>query len=555
MKNCAEQPRCRELLSERKWAFALILLVVLLNPVFYFMADDVTWRDKCYAWLTCLFTVGALSGACLLWKARGTKVYLTVLFLLSLAPNIVVWSYLYLSNIYMWGDMFWVIFGSYTSEAKEYISQFIPWELGLAVVVYVGAGLLCILKSRPVRRIASDKRKPLYAASLLVVAAVAGFQYLSRAVPVIDFYKSYLFFTVENRTFMQEKEMHRRTDIKVGCSLPDTTNHVFVVLIGESASTCHMSLYGYPRKTTPRMDARAGELDVFTDAVTPDTHTIGVMKKILTFANHAHPEYYHSKASIVELFDAAGFETYWISNQVFLSKWGGSYGVIASLSDHVYDLSVANRPDGVVLPVFRDVLHDGIAGNKIIFIHLMGNHHSYEARYPDEFEHFDHRRDGDLPDAGFRTDKMKSVIDAYDNSILYGDFVYESLLSALEETDASSCMLFFSDHGEEIYDTRKSSGHHMSNVYPCQSRVPLVLWRSARYRQENPHIVIDTALSCSTENIIHAVSTLCGLAHADYNPALSIFSPAYVAPDTRLVGNEDYRNILKKVAHQGTAVK
>jgi heptose-I-phosphate ethanolaminephosphotransferase len=248
----------------------------------------------------------------------------------------------------------------------------------------------------------------------------------------------------------------------------------------------------------------------------------------------------------VELFNAAGFETYWISNQVFLSKWGGSYGVIANLSGHVYDLSVANRPDGVVIPVFRDVLNDGAGGNKIIFVHLMGNHHSYELRYPDTFEHFNHRRDGDVPDDGFRTDRMKDIVDSYDNSLLYGDFVYESLLAALEEKNTSSCLLFFSDHGEEVYDTRKSSGHHMSNVYPCQSRVPLTLWRSARYRSENPHIVIDAARPFSIENLIYSISTLCGLEYADYDASLSIFSPAYVAPDMRMVGNEDYRDILKK---------
>ena len=295
------------------------------------------------------------------------------------------------------------------------------------------------------------------------------------------------------------------------------------------------------------MEERAGELDVFTDVITPDTHTIGVLQKTLTFANHKHPEYYHKKPSVVEMFKAAGFTTYWISNQAFLSKWGGSYGVIANLADSLYDMSTANKPDEVVLPALQKALADSVPRNKVIFIHLMGSHHAYSFRYPPSFEVFNHSATNDLPDLEFRTDEMKTTIDEYDNSILYGDFVYDSILSAVEEQDSvSSYLLFFSDHGEEIYDTRKASGHHVSNVWPCQCRIPFVLWRSERYKRENPGIVIDASRPYSIENVIHSLSTLSRFGHADYDPSLSIFSDKYVVPSARLVGKEFYEDILRK---------
>jgi heptose-I-phosphate ethanolaminephosphotransferase len=536
------------LLAERKWILALIFFTVLFNPLFYFRADNIIPITRFSNWLACLATGGALAVFSLYLRSRGGKIYAGILFLLSLAPNLIVWSYLYLSNLYLRRDMFWVIFGSYTSEAKEYVQHFAVPEQYAAVALYAGFGLFCILKIRHARKLPPGRYKGLAAAAALTLVTVAGFQYLSQAVPTIEFYKSYLLFGIENRKFQQEIAHRRLLEADVKSLLPDTANHVFVILIGESTSICHMSLYGYFRRTTPRMDARAGELDVFLDVVTPDTHTIGTLQKALTFADHLHPEYYHRKASVVELFNDAGFETYWISNQVFLSKWGGSYGVIASQAEHVYDLSAANQPDGVVIPVFRDILSDGCKGNKVIFIHLMGSHHIYDFRYPDDFAYFDHRETHDLPDAGFRTEPMKATIDAYDNSIRYGDFVYDSLLEALEETDASSWLLFFSDHGEEVFDTRKSSGHHMSNVYPCQSQIPFVLWRSERYRRENPRIVIDPSRPYSTEQVIHSISTLSGLSYHDYDPSQSLFTTAYIAPQTRKVGEEDYQHILKKVS-------
>jgi heptose-I-phosphate ethanolaminephosphotransferase len=304
-----------------------------------------------------------------------------------------------------------------------------------------------------------------------------------------------------------------------------------------------MGLYGYHRPTTPRMEMQRNELDVYSDVVTPETHTITVMQKVLTFANHNHPEYYHEKASVVELFNAAGFETYWISNQAYITV---SYGAISRQSKHVYDFNLVGQPDGILLPSLKNALNDSIKGNKAIFIHLMGNHYKYNMRYPASFNHFDYKKDGDLADLDFRDDEAKKIIDEYDNSILYGDFIYDSILKELKALDVSSWFLFFSDHGEEVYDTRKISGHHLSNVYPCQSRVPFVLWRSEKYRQEKPELIIDTDRSYSTEDVIYSISTLSGLEYEGNTPSYSLFSSEYVAPEVRWVGEEDYENILKK---------
>jgi heptose-I-phosphate ethanolaminephosphotransferase len=518
--------------------------------MFYFLAEDVKFADKCFAWMTCIATWGALSVIDFFLKRKGEKIYLTVLFILSIAPNLIVWSYLYLSRLYLRRDMFWSIFNTDSSEAQEYMYQFVPWECLMMAVLYLAIGIWCIYKAQGGERLSIKGYKATFAGSVLILSLIIGFQYLSQSVPMIEFYKSYLLFSIEHQTFRKEQERRKNLSMDVKCNLSDSTRHVFVVLIGESTASCHMSLYGYFRPTTPRMLARSGELDVFTDVIAPDTHTIGVLQKVLTLANHRHPEYYHKKPSIVEMYKAAGFTTYWISNQAFLSKYGGSYGVIASTSDRLYDLSAANDPDDILLPAFKEALADSLPQKKVIFIHLMGSHHAYSFRYPPAFAQFDHKLSNDLPDLGFRNDDIKSTIDEYDNSILYGDFVYDRILSELQEHDkntTSAFLLFFSDHGEEVYDTRKASGHHVSNVWPCQCKVPFVLWRSERYKQENPNIVIDTERPYSTENLIHSLSTLSRLEYADYEPSLSIFSDHYIAPQSRMVGKESYEDILRKI--------
>jgi heptose-I-phosphate ethanolaminephosphotransferase len=447
-------------------------------------------------------------------------------------------------------DMYWVIFNSNVMESTEYVQEFMNVPIFFAGFIYLAVGLCCLFKSVSGTKTSIPIRKSyfIFCLSILIVLTDISLQYLSQAIPTIEFYKSFLLFKRENYLFEQERELRNRLTAEVQCALPDSEEHVFVILLGESATTFHMSLYGYSRQTTPLMDARRHELDVFTDVVTPDTHTYGVMQKVLTFANHAHPEYYRNKASVVELFNAAGFETYWIANNPILDKWGASYGVIAEEATQLFDVSPSQKPDGIVLKNLKEIVDDDSTRNKVIFIHLMGNHHTYKTRYTEEFERFDYASDGDMLDLGFRTNEMKETIDQYDNSILYGDFVYNSILNELEKTGQSAYLLFFSDHGEEVFDTRNASGHFMANVYPCQCRIPFVLWRSEKYMAENPDIVIDTARPYSIEDVIYSISTLSRLKYKDNDQTLSVFSPTYKAPGSRFVGNENYEDILKKVA-------
>ena len=537
----------KKIITEKKWAFILIYFILLFNPIFYFWADNINLKDKSIAWLTCLIVGLALCSIDLFLKKRGEKIYSGILFTLSLAPNIIVWSYLYLSDLYMKRDMFWVIFGTNMSESVEYFDQFINWQVILVSSLYVLTGIFLWIKVCSKHSLSIRKHWFVFSFSISIVFLGIILQYLVQAIPTFDFYKSSFLFVNENRNFQKEKELRKNLVMDVQCALPDSIPHVFVVVLGESTSTFHMSLYDYFRKTNPLLEAKKDELNIYTDVVTPDTHTIGVMKKVLTFADYDHPEYYTQKASIVELFNAAGFETYWISNQEFLSKFGGSYGAIAKEAKHVYDLSILKKHDEITLPYLGEVLNDSVTANKIIFIHLMGSHHSYNCRYPSKFEHFNYVERGDLTEKEFLNNSMRKTIDEYDNSVLYGDFIVSSIIDQVKGKNASSFVLYFSDHGEEVYEFRNARGHFMSNVYPYQSLIPFILWRSESYKAEMPELVIDTSRPYSIGDVIYSLSTLSGLEYDENDQERSIFSPEYKIPEKRMIGEEDYdREIIHK---------
>src|SRR5690606_14130732 len=88
----------------------------------------------------------------------------------------------------------------------------------------------------------------------------------------------------------------------------------YVVIIGESTSARNMGLYGYYRNTNPLLTEIKDELLIFNDVISPHTHTIPSLNKMLSLSNFENPDVIHC-GSIVQLANAAGFSTYWISNQ------------------------------------------------------------------------------------------------------------------------------------------------------------------------------------------------------------------------------------------------
>jgi heptose-I-phosphate ethanolaminephosphotransferase len=86
---------------------------------------------------------------------------------------------------------------------------------------------------------------------------------------------------------------------------------LYVIVIGESLARHHMHLYGYPRDTTPELDklAAAGELLVFRHAVTSHALTVPAMLAALRFPDGRG----HDQQTVFDVFNGAGFRTYWIS--------------------------------------------------------------------------------------------------------------------------------------------------------------------------------------------------------------------------------------------------
>lgn len=272
----------------------------------------------------------------------------------------------------------------------------------------------------------------------------------------------------------------KEVDTQLGST---TDQQLFVLIIGESASRNHMSLYNYRKKTNPKLEKR-NDIFVFDNVISSYSNTIETVMSMLTESNVENKQPFYESKDLIDVFHSTGFKTYWISNQPPLG-WAenliSSIGAKADntkfvniLSNSSYESDLKSSLDEKIFAPFSKALNDNTT-KKLIILHLMGNHLLYNKRYPKKFNFFKGKIE------------KQQMIAEYDNSILYNDFVIDSLfnmitLNSKENTKQIASAIYLSDHGENVYDEQDLLGHHAVKSFPkVNVEIPFLLWLSPTF--------------------------------------------------------------------------
>ena len=308
-----------------------------------------------------------------------------------------------------------------------------------------------------------------------------------------------------------------------------------VVVIGESAWRPHHSLYGYTLDTSPRLRLLKDSIFLFEDAIASAASTADNMDRILTLkADDRTSGDAFKFPRVIDLFNAAGYKTFWLSNQersglfsnntpTFIAKAAVQKFIGADSSEdnlHFYY-------DDELLPHLRGALTDK-APNKLIFTHLMGSHVAYENRYPKNRHQFHaadelrvHKKSRPWLDA-----KGADILAHYDNSIRFTDSIVSQMIQMIAEDPKPAALIYFSDHGENVYCEGNSIGRGVKYV-----QVPFLIYLNSSYRRQNPEIVDRsrraTTLPLSTANLVHMLMTLTGTSYRLYDPLRDVLSPTF----------------------------
>lgn len=256
---------------------------------------------------------------------------------------------------------------------------------------------------------------------------------------------------------------------------------VHIVIVGESATSKHMSLYGYERETTPLMRKKRRlsfyqAQDACSDSplTQPSLEHIMLGGKPLNIGDDAL-----APANVITTLNEVEYKTFWLSNQsggeglvALSSVWEQFVDHSELLSKRDYDMGYDF--DEILLPAVERALEDK-SESKIIFVHFIGSHPDYKLRYPARYQFWS--VDAEVPKTIKRrlaSDFRKDVYNEYDNSILYTDFVVASILDLAEAHHVAS-VSYFSDHGQNVGETTPHIGHSFEALKQGYE-VPLLFW-------------------------------------------------------------------------------
>lgn len=318
---------------------------------------------------------------------------------------------------------------------------------------------------------------------------------------------------------------------------------IYVLVIGESTTRHRMGIYNYPRNTNPLLTKIKEELTIFEDVISPHTHTIPSLSKMMSLSNYEDEDRL-SEGSIIQLMNQAGFNTYWISNQ---RPVGWNESLISRIAEAADETSFINQQadflttpyDSALIPYFNETI-DSKKEKIFVVIHLLGTHNKYSKRYPEDRLYYS----GNAPLSISENIEDNKIINEYDNAVVFNDYILYEIISRLKLENASSYMLYVSDHGEDVFQVNNSASHtETMGTYPMYD-VPFVLWSSKKFMHEK--LKANVRKKYMLDDLIYSIADLSEIKFKSFEPQRSIFSDSLIQRKRLIYNEQNYDSIFER---------
>jgi lipid A ethanolaminephosphotransferase len=112
------------------------------------------------------------------------------------------------------------------------------------------------------------------------------------------------------------------------------------------------------------------------------------------------------------------------------------------------------------------------------------------------------------------------LVNAYDNTVLYTDYLVHSVIQMLKEEfpDRRTCVIFISDHGESLGENGNYMHGIPKSMAPAdQLDIPFIIWSS------DDSLKVKDIQKAGPYNIYHSVMYFLGLESTIYDESQNIF--------------------------------
>ena len=423
------------------------------------------------------------------------------------------------------------------SEARDLITlRLVGWFLAIGVVPAV---LVARVPFRPTSNWIKATTRPLLvlALSMLVTTLLVYAQYSRYAAATRNRHVTFEHVAPANfiaaAIALGVNELNERTvraprgtDARQGYAIQKP--RLLVLILGETARAQNHGLNGYLRDTTPQMRAAKGYYF-------PDTESCGTATAISVpciFSGFSRQEFSllrgRQNETLIDVLLRANTRVIWLDND------SGCKGVCEKADYR--DLTGSNNPRwcSEQADCFDEILLDGLESiirletrDTLIVLHIKGSHGpAYYKRYPPAFEKFTPVcKTSDLPSCS-----QAELRNAYDNSILYTDFIVGETIRILHRVanQYATTLLYVSDHGESLGESGLYLHGMPYSVAPKeQTLVPMYAWVSPEYlrleRWDTDCMERQTKVPRSHDNIYATVLGFLEIESVEYKPALDLF--------------------------------
>lgn len=429
-------------------------------------------------------------------------------------------------------------------EASDYFSVGFVVHLcvfvGLPLMVLIGI----LFKAKPHKQ----RIKFLKGKILVFLCCVIAILYLAQGARIIEVFKAQKLLLVLNPFAPIRASIDLITDkiqtpshyTHLGQDAKTTAkNKLVIFVIGESARAQNFAYNGYKRNTNPHT-SKIQNLIYFRDFTSCGVITAISVPCMLTpypRKDYSHRNLSFYSDSVLDVVKKAGVSVYWLSNN------GGECvgGVCNRLDkDKVMYFNKSGQFDGDMLPHIESIIKNA-SNNKIInqiakgrakenssqnntllVVQLQGSHGArYDLRYPKEFERFSPVcANNELSQCN-----SQHIQNAYDNSLIYSDFLLASIIKMLDSSTLNEVALWYvSDHGESLGEY----GQYMHGSLPyslapkVQKHIPSFMWFKSPKAYNAQNLESKKANPYSHDFVFHTLLGLLQIQTKDYDKSLDM---------------------------------
>lgn len=311
-----------------------------------------------------------------------------------------------------------------------------------------------------------------------------------------------------NLFYLHESKKNEKEILLPNATIKDSKKSVFVLVIGESARSSNFSLYGYSKDTNPLL-SKIENVHHY-NAESCATYTTAGLKCILE---------YKESGKLYEILPnylfRNGVDVIWRT-----TNWGEP---TVNIKNFQNKQALEKRCKGercgydeILLEGLREQILASKKDKILIVLHTSTSHGpSYYKKYPTEFEKFSPV----CKSVALANCTQEELINAYDNTIVYTDYILASLIDELKQLEAySSSMIYISDHGESLGEKNLYMHGIPASIAPKeQLDIPFIVWLSDDSRK------LKDTQEFSQHNVFHSVLDFLAIDSPIYDSTMSIY--------------------------------